>query len=126
MTEDAALIFTVLDRRPGALPRSLTFRCCRTSRKTSRTHGCQPPSSLRSFACRGDKFCVIRHIVSELPPVLLQVESIVCNSQAGSAPELQNYNDYWQKKIYSATVRFVQDGFKELWNLLENGPPSSL
>ena len=36
----------------------------------------------------GYKFSVIRHIVSELPPVLLQVESIVCNSQTDTAPEL--------------------------------------
>ena len=70
----------------------------------------------------GYKFSVIRHIVSELPPVLLQVESIVCNSQTGSASEQQNYNDYWRKKIYSIIVCSVQDRFEELPNLLDNGP----
>jgi hypothetical protein len=51
------------------------------------------------------------------------VESIVCNSQTGSAPELQNYYDYWREKIYVVILKAVQTRlFEALSNLLENGP----
>lgn len=51
------------------------------------------------------------------------MESIVCNSQTGSAPELQNYYDYWREKIYAAILKAVQTRlFEALSNLLENGP----
>lgn len=71
----------------------------------------------------GDEFFVeIKRIVNELPPVLLQVESLTCNSQTGAAPELQNYYDYWQERVYITVVNSLQDRFNELSHLLEHGP----
>lgn len=125
MAEDVALITTVLDRRIDTI---MDFQLLRDK------DGQQPldPSSstfsaaqfFKKLSLSGDEFFIeIRRIVSELPPILLQVESIVCNSQTGSAPELQNYYDYWREKIYAAIVRSVQARFEELSYLLENGPP---
>ena len=125
MAEDVALISTVLDRRIAQI---FDFRMLpppdqQQQEDTTMSAG----QFFKKLSHSGDEFFLeIRRIVSELPPVLLQVESIVCNSQTGSAPELQNYYDYWREKIYSAIVRSVQDRFDELSNLLENGPPQFL
>lgn len=54
--------------------------------------------------------------------IIDKVESLVCNSQTGSAAELQNYYDYWRERIYATVLRSTQDRFDELSNLLAHGP----
>lgn len=44
-------------------------------------------------------------MVSEIPPILLQVESLVCQSQSGSAAEMQDYYNYWNQQIYDTVLR---------------------
>jgi len=54
----------------------------------------------------GDRFFEeICKMVTEIPPILLQVESLVCQSQTGSAAEMQDYYNYWDRQIYATVLR---------------------
>ena len=76
-----------------------------------------------SLSQKGDEFFIdIRRVVSDLPPVLLQVESLVSNSQTGCSAEMQNYYDHWRERIYRTVLTSLQDRFTELSTLLERGP----
>lgn len=119
MAEDVALISTVLDMRIGQI---MDFQLLHDE-IDQENNNLSAAQFFKKLSLSGDEFFLeIRRIVSDLPPILLQVESIVCNSQTGSAPELQNYYDYWREKIYVAIVKSVQARFDELSSLLENGP----
>ena len=75
------------------------------------------------LSVKGDEFFIdIRRVVSDLPPILLQVESLVSNSQTGCSPEMQNYYDYWRDRIYQTVLVSLQDRFSELSELLAKGP----
>lgn len=129
MAEDVALISTLLDRRIAQIN---DFRLLVDTQNDLSPIICTGPPSASQFFKKlsqsGDEFFQnVRRVVSDLPPILLQVESIVCNSQTGSAPELQNYYDYWREKIYEAILKAVQTQlFDALSNLLENGPAQFL
>ena len=120
MAEDVAIISTVLDKRISQI---MDHQLLTEEIDEQSTTGLTAEQFFKKMRLSGDEFFLdIRRIVSELPPILLQVESIVCNTQTGCAPELQNYYDYWREKIYIAIVQSVQARFDELSNLLENGP----
>jgi len=59
--------------------------------------------------------------ISDLPSILLQVESLVSNSQTGCSPEMQNYY-YWRDRIYQTVLASLQDRFRELLEFLAKGP----
>lgn len=118
MAEDVALISNVLERRIACI---MDYHLL--NGETNEAVELSAGQFFDKLSQSGqDFFFDINRIVSELPPILLQVESIVCNSQTGSAPELQNYYDYWREKNYETILRSVQTRFDELSNLLENGP----
>lgn len=80
---------------------------------------CFTQQFFESLSQKGDEFFIdIRRIVSDLPPILLQVESLVSNSQTGSSPEMQNYYDYWREKIFGTVLKSLQERFNELSDLL--------
>ena len=54
----------------------------------------------------GDRFYEeISRMVTEIPPILLQVESLAYQSQTGSAGEMQDYYNYWNQRIYDTVLR---------------------
>ena len=117
MAHDVTIISDVLERRVSQI---LNHQLLPTTTQ-------QQPSSAEDFFQRlsrsGDDFFEdVRRVVSELPDVLLQVESLVNHTQTGSAVELQNYYDHWRRRVYDTVLRSVQDRFGELSLLLERGP----
>ena len=122
MAEDVGLISVVLEKRIAQIMNQHLLNEDYNSNLKAQSQ-VSAEDFFKKLRRSGEEFFSdILDIVSALPPIMLQVESIVCNSQTGSAPELQNYYDYWREKIYNAILKSVQARFDELSNLLENGP----
>ena len=50
------------------------------------------------------------------------MESLICNTQTGSAAELQDYYDYWRQRILVNLLESLRQQFEDLSHILEQGP----
>ena len=116
MARDTKRISKILERRIAAI---LEHRLLRVSSLSS-GFGHEFFADLRRSS--DHFFGEMRRLIMELPATLLQVETLICNTQTGTAPELQDYYDYWRKRILETLLSSLQIQFKDLSNILEHGP----
>ena len=67
-------------------------------------------------------FAEVRQMIADLPDNLLQVETLVCNTQTGTAAELHNYYDYWRQTIHGKILSWVYNQLDDLFSVLQQGP----